>query len=102
MPSWARMSNLTDKKILITGGRGFLGSRIVNQLRDKGCKRIYRPTSNNYDLRNLDDVVTILTGVEPDIVIHCAAQAGGIGLNQDKPADLFYNNVLMGINLIHS
>jgi GDP-L-fucose synthase len=91
--------NLKGKRITVTGGAGFLGSQIVKLLEEKGCD-IVVPRRRFYDLRT-DEAVDRLFRYHPaDIVIHAAAHAGGIGLNQAKPGELFYDNALMGIQLM--
>lgn len=89
----------TKKKVLVTGGNGFLGSYVVDQLKNKQTKEIVVPSSKNYDLTNLQNCQKIVKGV--DIVLHLAAKVGGIGLNREKPAELFYDNLMMGTQLIH-
>jgi GDP-L-fucose synthase len=93
--------NLQDKRIVVTGGAGFLGSYIIEKLEDRGCKRVYIPRSFEYDLRLANETRSMFERYRPDIIIHAAAHAGGIGLNQVKPAELFYDNAMMGINMIH-
>ena len=87
-----------SKNVLVTGGNGFLGSRLVKILKEKNTKKIVIPDSKKYDLRNVDNCVSVLK--EIDIVFHLAAKVGGIGLNQSKPGELFYDNLMMGVNLM--
>lgn len=90
---------LSNVRIAVTGGAGFLGSNIVRLLRERGAV-VDVPRSSSYDLRNQEEVRDFLWVHKPDIVIHTAAHAGGIGLNQAKPGELFYDNAIMGIHLI--
>ena len=87
-----------SKNVLVTGGNGFLGSRLVKILKEKNTKKIVIPDSKKYDLRNVDNCASVLK--EIDIVFHLAAKVGGIGLNQSKPGELFYDNLMMGVNLM--
>lgn len=93
------MIEWNKKNVLITGGKGFLGSHIVDILSKKNVKKLIIPESNEYDLTQLENCKKIVQGV--DIVFHLAAKVGGIGLNLEKPAELFYDNIMMGTQLIH-
>jgi len=94
--------DLKNKRILVTGGAGFLGRRVVAQLCDAGASqdKITVTRSREYDLRSQDNCQR--AAAQQDIVIHLAAHVGGIGLNQVKPAELFYDNLMMGTQLIHA
>ncbi len=94
--------DLSDKRILVTGGAGFLGRFVIGQLRAAGANpdKIMVPRSHDYDLRLLENCQHAVK--EKDVVIHLAAHVGGIGLNQAKPAELFYDNLMMGAQLIHA
>jgi GDP-L-fucose synthase len=93
--------NLIDKRICVTGGAGFLGTHIIERLQTLGCKNIFVPRSSEFDLRTPAGVLAMYHTLEPNVVIHAAAHAGGIGLNQRKPADLFYDNIMMGVQMIN-
>ena len=89
-----------DKRVVVTGGAGFLGSFVVEQLRTKGCRQIIVPRSRDYDLVEMEAVRRLYADTTPDILIHLAARVGGIGANQANPGRFFYDNLMMGSQLI--
>ncbi len=94
------MINLKNKRILVTGGNGFLGSFVVKKLKERGCKNIFVPRSKDYDLVRMDCVRKVYHDTKPDIVIHLAAKVGGIGANRDNPGKFFYDNLMMGAQMM--
>lgn len=93
--------SLKDKKITVTGGKGFLGLHVVEKLKEYGCAHFDAISSSDYNLINLDDIRRMYEDKKPDIVIHLAARVGGIGYNKENPASLFYTNLIMDTQLIH-
>lgn len=89
-----------DKRVVVTGGGGFLGSYVVEQLRARGCQHIVVPRSKDYDLVHMDAVKALYADATPDMVIHLAARVGGIGANQANPGRFFYDNLMMGTQLM--
>ncbi len=89
-----------ETRVVVTGGAGFLGSFVVDKLQERGCRTIVVPRSADYDLRDRDDIVRLYKEARPDIVLHLAAVVGGIGANQQNPGRFFYDNAIMGIQLI--
>ena len=92
---------MKNKRITITGGKGFLGSHLISKLKEKGYKYLYIAGTPEYDLVKLEDIQRMYDDSKPDIVIHLAAKVGGIGFNQENPATLFYENLMMGSQLLH-
>ncbi len=94
-------SEFRSKRITITGGKGFLGTHLINKLKEKGYSHLYIADISEYDLINLEHIKRMYEDSKPDIVIHLAARVGGIGFNQENPATLFYENLMMGSQLLH-
>ncbi len=96
-----------NKKVIVTGGAGFLGSFVIEKLKQRGATDIFIPRIENYNLVDPNDIKRLyadtLAGVDPKnvIVIHLAANVGGIGANREHPADFFYDNLMMGVELMH-
>ncbi len=89
------------RRVCVTGGAGFLGSFVTEKLRQRGAAHIYVPLIEEYDLVRPEDIQRMYDTAQPDIVIHLAALAGGIGANRARPADFFYINLMMGVQLMH-
>jgi GDP-L-fucose synthase len=89
-----------NRRVVVTGGAGFLGSYVVKRLADAGCSSIFVPRSAEYDLRDSAAIKRLYEKANPDIVIHLAAVVGGIGANRENPGKYFYDNLMMGANLI--
>jgi GDP-L-fucose synthase len=90
----------SDRTVIVTGGRGFLGRALCERLRRRGVGRLVAPGSAEYDLRRPDHVARLFADVQPDLVFHLAARVGGIGANMAAPADLYLDNLLMGTYVI--
>lgn len=94
------MSFWESKRVLVTGGAGFLGSAVVRKLRERGCSRLTVPRSREFDLRDAQAVSRLFDRAMPSVVLHLAAVVGGIGANRKSPGRFFYDNAIMGIHLI--
>ena len=94
------MSFWSSKRVAVTGGGGFLGSFVVETLTRRGCESIFVPRSKEYNLVRNEGVERFYRDSKPDIVIHLAAKVGGIGANRDNPGLFFYQNLMMGVQLI--
>lgn len=95
------MSFWTHTRVCVTGGSGFLGGYVVQALRDRGCREVYAPRRSQYDLVQPEAVRRLYDDIQPEIVIHLAARVGGIGANRAHPAQFFYDNLMMGVQLQH-
>lgn len=90
-----------SRRVLVTGGTGFLGSHVMEALQARGAGEIFAPSSADYDLVLEEAAVRLLEDTRPDLILHLAAKAGGIGANRAKPAEFFYDNLRMGTQLMH-
>ena len=90
-----------NRRVCVTGGAGFLGSFVQEKLRQRGADQVYIPRIEDYDLVKPEDIQRMYDEARPDLVIHLAALAGGIGANRARPADFFYINLMMGVQLMH-
>lgn len=96
------MPLLTESRVVVTGGAGFLGSHVVQRLREMGCQNVFAPRRHEFDLTIAADAGRLFDEYRPDIVIHGAALCGGIGANRDNPGSFFYVNAIMGIQMIET
>lgn len=92
--------NLKNKRILITGGAGFLGFHVAGKLKMAGCRHIFVPRSRDYDLVRMEAVRKVYEDAKPDIVVHLAGKVGGIGVNRSNPGRFFYDNLMMGAQMM--
>lgn len=91
-----------NRRVCVTGGMGFLGSFVQAQLRAHGATEIFVPRLEEYDLTQPEAIARMLDDARPDVIIHLAALAGGIGANRARPAEFFYKNLMMGVPLMHA
>lgn len=96
------MSFWKGKRVFLSGGAGFLGKHVAKKLQELGCTNIYTPRSRICDLRNMKDAESSIMNFRPDIIIHMAAICGGIQANKERPGTFFYDNAMMGLNIIES
>lgn len=96
------MIDLVHKRIVVTGGAGFLGTHLSAQLKSAGCRSVFSPTRSQYDLTRIDAVERLFSDYRPQILIHLAAVVGGIGANRANPGSFFYANAIMGIQLLEA
>jgi GDP-L-fucose synthase len=92
--------DLTTQRLMITGGEGFLGRYVVAELKRQGVEHLFVPRHQDYDLTRLPDVLRAYEAGRPNVVIHLAAKVGGIGINREKPGEFFYDNLMMGAQLM--
>jgi GDP-L-fucose synthase len=100
-PSSDRDGFWGERCVCVTGGAGFLGSYVVEKLKSRGAGEIFIPHIEDYDLVQKESILDMLADAKPDILIHLAANVGGIGANRAHPAEFFYDNLMMGVQLIH-
>jgi|SRR5579884_3216187 len=100
-PALDHRSYWQGKRVVVTGGAGFLGSYVTQRLRERGAEMIFVPRSKDYDLRDRDAVIQMYTDARPHIVIHLAGTVGGIGANRANPGTFFYDNLMMGTQVLH-
>ena len=94
------MSFWKNKKVVITGGAGFLGRFVIQEIKRRGGNQLFVPRSYEYDLRKVSAIRRLLKERQPDLIIHAAAVVGGIGANRENPGKFFYDNLMMGVQLI--
>jgi GDP-L-fucose synthase len=95
-----KMAFWAERRVLVTGGAGFLGTHVVRKIQAQGCPDVIVPRSREFDLRDNAAVVSLFEQARPDLIIHLAAVVGGIGANRQHPGRFFYDNAIMGLQLI--
>jgi GDP-L-fucose synthase len=95
------MNSSAEERITITGGKGFLGRHLIRKLKEMGYRNLSIADLPEYNLVRVEDVRRMYEETQPNIVIHLAAKVGGIGFNQENPGSLFYDNIMMGVQLLH-
>jgi GDP-L-fucose synthase len=95
------MSSLKSKRVMVTGGGGFLGSHVVEHLLDRGCAEVFAVRSRDYDLVTEKDTIRLFEDHPVDVVFHLAGYVGGLGANKNFPGDFFYRNLMMGAHVLH-
>ena len=96
------MLDLKTKRIVVTGGGGFLGSFVVDELKARGCESVFVPRKRDYDLTRMDEIERMFAAARPQVLFHLAALVGGIGANRLNPGSFFYENAIMGIQLLEA
>ena len=94
------MRSLHSKRVLVTGGAGFLGKYVTRKLQQAGCQEVFVPRSSDYNLVDMEAIKRLYRDAKPDIVIHLAARVGGIGANMSNPGSFFYDNLMMGVQMM--
>jgi GDP-L-fucose synthase len=96
------LAPLSERRVLVTGGNGFVGRAVLRELTERGCTSVGAPHSEEFDLTQPDDVEALFEKFKPDVVVHLAARVGGIGANRERPAELYLSNLLMGTYVIET